>query len=547
VAPEHAGPGSLRKLLEAVISVGSELDLSAVLRRIVEMGVDLTGARHGALGVLDETRTALAEFITVGLDTEARERIGSLPKGLGLLGVLITDARPLRVPDLNEYQGRSGFPPNHPPMTSFLGVPIRVRGDVFGNLYLTDKRDGEVFTDVDEELMLGLASAAGVAIDNARLFDQLRRREEALSAIQEVAASVLGEADPADTLRFVAERARALAHADLATFALPTRDGEMLVIEVSDGRLGPELTGTQFPRAGSVSGQVLRDGQTVVIADLSHDARRAQPQVRSGAVGPAIFVALTADGQPFGTLSLARAIGAPAFSASDQEMVQSFAAQASVVLDSARRRQMLVRMSVLEERERMARDLHDTVIQQVFGVGLHLQGVIRLVHDEVARDRISRAIDDLDSTIRQIRVVIFDMASAPRAGVPGLRRQLMGVAREASRVLGFEPAVRFDGPVDTVVGEEMASGALATVREALSNVTRHAQATRVQIVVIAGDQTLTIRVIDDGVGAPPDADFSGGHGLRNMRDRAERLGGRFELRVGPDSCGTTVEWVLPLS
>ena len=349
MASGHAGPHSLRKLLEAVISVGSELDLSAVLRRIVELGVELTGARYGALGVLDEKRTALAEFITVGLDDDSRRRIGSLPKGLGLLGALISYARPLRVADLSKYPGRSGFPANHPHMTSFLGVPIRVRDEVFGNLYLTDKRDAEAFTDVDEELMQGLAAAAGVAIDNARLFDQLRRREAAVSALQEVASSVLGGAEPGDTLRFVAERARVLANADLATFALPTADNETLVMEVTDGRLGVDLTGVRFPVAGSVTGDVLRTGETAIIADLSRDLRRDQPQVRDGEVGPAIFVALTADDQPFGTLFVGRALGAPTFSFPDLEMVRSFATQASVVLDSARRRQRLVQMSLIED------------------------------------------------------------------------------------------------------------------------------------------------------------------------------------------------------
>jgi GAF domain-containing protein len=336
VASERAGPARLRKLLEAVVSVGSELDLSSVLRRIVELGVELTGARYGALGVLDEPRTGLAEFITVGLDDHARRRIGA-PKGLGLLGALISDARPLRLPNLAEHPGRSGFPPEHPPVTSFLGVPIRVRDEVFGNLYLTDKRDSEVFTDTDEELVLGLASAAGVAIANARLFDQLRRREGALAAIQGVASSLLGGAAPADSLRFVAARARVLAGAELATFALPAADSETLVMEVSDGRCA-DLTGTRFERAGSVSGDVLRSGETAVIDDLSRDQRRAQPQVRSGAIGPAIFVALTAGGEPFHTLFVGRAVGAQPFSTPDVEIVRSFAAQASVVLDSARQR-----------------------------------------------------------------------------------------------------------------------------------------------------------------------------------------------------------------
>jgi signal transduction histidine kinase len=226
--------------------------------------------------------------------------------------------------------------------------------------------------------------------------------------------------------------------------------------------------------------------------------------------------------------------------------VRSFAAQASVVLDSARQRERLMRMSLLEDQERIARDLHDMVIQRVFAVGLSLQGMIRLVQDEVARDRISAAITDLDVTIRHIRTVIFDVASPPSASAPGLRRELLGVAREASRALGFEPAITFDGPIDTVLGQEKASSAVATVREALSNVTHHAQATRVEILVAVDDRKLTIRVIDDGVGLSPDADQSGGRGLRNMRDRAERLGGRFRLTSSARNRGTVVEWILPV-
>ena len=546
VASGHVGAGSLRKLLEAVISVGSELDLPTVLRRIVELGVELTGARYGALGVLDEDRTGLAEFITVGLDDEFRRKIGGLPKGLGLLGALITDARPLRVADINEYAGASGFPPHHPSMTSFLGVPIQVREEVFGNLYLTDKQDAKVFTDVDEEMILGLASAAGVAIDNARLFDQLRRREAALSAIQEVAASVLGGADPVDSLRFVATQARVLANADLATFALPTADGESLVMEVCDSTLGADLTGTRFPQTGSVSGHILRTGETAVIADLSRDERLAQPQVQGRAIGPAIFVALTAGGQPFGTLCVGRAVRAAEFSASDVEMVRSFAAQASVALDSARQRQQLVRMSVLEDQERIARDLHDTVIQQVFGVGLSLQGVTLLVHDEVCRQRIQRAVNDLDVIIRRIRTVIFDVEAAPSTSAPGLRGELMALTREASRSLGFQPAVTFQGPIDASIDDDMANSVLAAVREALSNVTRHAQATHVETEVVVANQILTIRVVDDGVGISPDADQTGGHGLRNMRERAERFGGQFRFASRSGDRGTVVEWILPL-
>jgi signal transduction histidine kinase len=541
----HAGPRQLGKLLETVISLGSELDLSVVLRRIAEAGVELTGAGYGALGVLDEQHTALEEFITVGVDDDTRQRIGTLPKGRGLLGALIGDARPLRVADLREHSGRSGFPPEHPPMTSFLGVPIRIRDEVFGNLYLTDKRDDEVFTDIDEELTVALASAAGVAIDNARLVDQLRRREAALAAIQEVANAVLGGADPAQSLRFVAERARVLANADLATFALPAPDGETLVIEVVDGQ-DADLSGARFPQAGSVSGDVLRSGQVAVIADLSQDPRRAQPQLQSGRVGPAIFVALTAGGKPFGTLFVGRARRAPAFTVADVDMVRSFAAQAGVVLDAAAQRRQLSRLSLLEEQERIARDLHDTVIQQVFAVGLALQGAVGMATDHPIRPRIQAAVENLDEVIRRIRTVIFEVESASSTAAPGLRGEVLAVAREVSRLLGFEPAVNFDGPVDTMVDAEKAKQALAIVREALSNVARHAQATHVEIAIAVDTSWLIIRVADNGIGLPLDTEQRGGRGLRNMRTRADQIGGQLRLGSGPQSSGTVIECTVPL-
>jgi signal transduction histidine kinase len=432
-------------------------------------------------------------------------------------------------------------------MTLFLGVPIRIRGDVFGNLDLTDKHDGEVFTDIDEELMRVLASAAGVAIDNARLFDQLRRREAALAAIQEVAGAVLGEAEPAETLGFVAERARVLANADLATFALPTADRETLVMAVSDGELGASMTGARFSRAGSVSGDVLASGQAAVVSDLSQDPRRAQPQIRSGTIGPAIFVALTAGGKPFGTLSVGRAKGAPAFTSPDVEMVRSFASQAGVVLDTATHRQRLGRLSLLEEQERIARDLHDTVIQQVFGVGLTLQSLIARSTDQPVRTGISTAVDNLDSVIRQIRTVIFDVTSASSPSAPGLRRELLAVVREVSRVFGFEPTITFEGPVDTLVDDDMANSALATVGEALSNVAHHAQATQGRR---GGDRR---RVVANHPGCrqryrrTPDGQHQGGRGLRNMRTRAEQLGGRLAIDPGLNDRGTILEWIVPVT
>ena len=373
--PSYAGPRSLRQLLDAVMTVGSDLDLPSVLRHIVESAVALVDARYGALGVLDESGTSLSEFITVGLDEEARRRIGPLPKGHGILGLLIREPRPIRLPDLREHPDSYGFPPHHPPMKSFLGVPVRVRDQVFGNLYLTDKTTAEVFTDIDEELVIGLAAAAGVAIENARL--HLRVRELAL----------------------------------------------------------------------------------------------------------------------------------------------------------------------LEDRERIARDLHDTVIQRLFATGLRLQGAARLAQMPEVEDRILQAVDDLDLTVKHIRTAIFGLEASRRATNAGLRSRVLGLASEAAGALGFEPHILFDGALDTVA-EDRAVEVLAVLREALANVARHAGARRVDVEVTA-DADLVLRVLDDGKGLDG-ARRPGAKGLANMEARAARLGGSVLVKPGAEG-GTLVEWRVPLA
>ncbi|HET7718894.1 MAG TPA: GAF domain-containing sensor histidine kinase [Acidimicrobiales bacterium] len=373
--PSYAGPRSLRQLLDAVMTVGSDLDLPSVLRHIVESAVALVDARYGALGVLDESGTSLSEFITVGLDEEARRRIGPLPKGHGILGLLIREPHPIRLPDLAEHPDSYGFPPHHPPMKSFLGVPVRVRDQVFGNLYLTDKTTAEVFSDIDEELVIGLAAAAGVAIENARL--HLRVRELAL----------------------------------------------------------------------------------------------------------------------------------------------------------------------LEDRERIARDLHDTVIQRLFATGLRLQGAARLAERPEVSDRILQAVDDLDLTVKHIRTAIFGLEASRRATNAGLRQRVLALVSEAAGALGFEPHILFDGALDTVA-EDRATEVLAVLREALTNVARHAGARRADVEVTA-DADLVLRVLDDGKGLPSER-RPGGKGLANMEARAARLGGSVLVKPAPGG-GTLVEWRVPLA
>jgi signal transduction histidine kinase len=346
-----------------------------VLHTIIETAADVVGARYGALGVLDETGTRLSDFITVGIDDAGREAIGDLPEGHGILGLLIVDPKPLRLPDLREHPDRFGFPPNHPPMTSFLGVPVAVRGKVFGNLYLCDKAGGDVFTDVDEELAVGLASAAGIAIENARLHARV---------------------------------------AELAT---------------------------------------------------------------------------------------------------------------------------------VEDRERIARDLHDTVIQRLFAIGLGLHATLRLVTDTAIKTRLLTAVDDLDTTVRDVRAAIFELHT-PRLPGRSIRQELIQLCSESSRALGFEPVIRFDGPIDSAVDDSLADELFAVLREALTNIAKHARANAAEVSIDVHHSTLTARVTDNGVGYHP-RDSGAGRGIDNLHTRADKHDGEFHITT-PDTGGTLLTWQIPL-
>lgn len=372
---ESAGPRQLRRLLDAVMSVGTDLDLHVVLRRIVDAGQELVGARYAALGVLDPTGTHLAEFITAGMDDNEMAAIGELPKGHGILGVLITSPKPLRLPDLNEHADRFGFPSNHPPMSSFLGVPLYVHGEVFGNLYFTEKLDAEVFTDIDEELAVGLAAAAALVIQNARLHERTQE------------------------------------------------------------------------------------------------------------------------------------------------------------------------LSLLADRERLGRDLHDTVIQQVIATGLTLHTTALMCHEPEVQARIVTHIDELDQVVTQLRSAIFQL-HVRHTAVDSAREAILRVTAEVARALGFDPEVRMSGPIDSVVSSDVATHLAAVIRESLSNVARHASATRVDVIVDASTSALTLQISDDGIGLPPD--YTPGDGLDNIRERADGLGGHATIAAGAER-GTVVSWSVPLT
>jgi signal transduction histidine kinase len=542
VAGEHVGPRSLRQLLDAVLAVGSELELTSVLRRIIESAVALVDARYGALGVLDETGTGHAQFITVGIDEETREAIGPLPKGLGILGLLIADATPLRLADIAEHPASAGFPPNHPNMRSFLGVPIRVGDQVFGNLYLTDKTTGEVFTDIDEELVLGLAIAAGVAINNAGVLEERRRAERERAGLQEVATALLSGTDTHEILQIVAARAREIVDGDLATIALHAANLDEVVMEVAVGAQAEAIVGEKFPAAETITARIMATAQSIAFEDLSSDSHVMQPQVRLGTIGPAVFVPLGPKGHVLGSLAVSRPVGGDPFTPRDVEVLEQFATQASVVIEQGRAREDLHRLSLLEDQERIARDLHDTVIQRLFATGLSLQGATRLIREDKARTRVESAVDELDTVVRHIRTVIFDVETS-RSSAGALRRRVLDVAREAARPLGFQPQVSFDGPVEVEITGAVADDLLATLREALSNVARHANARTAQIEVTAADDGLALTVRDDG-GGVDEARREGGSGLTNMRTRAERHGGRCTVS-GAQEGGTVVEWRIP--
>jgi len=521
----------VRSLLDAVLAVGSDLDLAAVLRRIVEAAVTLVDAEFGALGVIGQDGRTLSQFLVVGIDPDMVAVIGSLPEGHGVLGQLIRDPHPLRLSDLAHHPESFGFPPNHPPMHTFLGVPIRVRDVVFGNLYLTEKRGGGGFGDEDEAIVLALAAAAGVAIQNARLYTETRQRERWLEASSEVSTALLSGTEPEEVLALVARRAREVTGAGLAFVALPLDEGRLLV-EVADGDDADALRGRLIDTSSSVLGAVVALGET---RPLDEDA--LLPGTEAG-----IAVPLGGAGGP------ARgALGLVGLAATDEASVLrtlgSFAAQAAVALELAARRRDAERYAVFADRDRIARDLHDLVIQRLFATGMQLEGAARLLGErpDEASTRVHRAVDDLDGTIRELRSTIYGL-QAPQEGPASLRALVLQAVDAGTEQLGFAPSLRLDGLLDTLVPPPVADHLLAALRESLSNAARHAQATSVEVLVAVRDEALVLQVTDDGIGLTAEGRRSG---LANLSARAAGLGGRLQLSSEPGK-GTALSWVVPL-
>ncbi|MGV9598368.1 GAF domain-containing protein [Streptosporangium sandarakinum] len=552
-------------LLEAVVSVGSDLDLETVLRRIVETATTLVDAGYGALGVIGEENT-LVQFVPVGLSEEEIARIEHWPHGLGLLGLLIKEPQTLRLSDLSQHPESYGFPPGHPPMGSFLGVPVRVREEVFGNLYLTEKRGGGEFDEEDEAIVVALATAAGVAIENARLYEESRRREVWLQASSDVTTALLSGAEPTEVLTLVARRAREMAGADVVAVMLPDPSGETLRWEISDGAPGVRPAEDEVPVTGTLAGRAFLSGEPVTASE--RDAVGAFPIVDSATgfaadpapditditgvtagftadgetpIGPVAAVPLGRAGAVRGVLKLGKRTGRLPFSTGELHTLRSFAGQAALVLELAEARRDAERLGLLEDRDRIAKDLHDVVIQRLFAVAMTLMSIVRFVEHPEAASRLRHGIDELDETIRQIRSTIFAL-QAPRDTAPGLRAQVVELVEGARGHLGFMPGLRMEGRLDNGVPAPVAEQLTAVLREALSNIVRHARASKADVLVEATGDELLLRVRDDGVGLPGGGRRSG---LRNMEDRARQLGGSFEAGAAPDG-GTLLTWRVPL-
>ncbi len=528
----------LRALLDAVVGIGSDLDLHSTLERIVQAACHLADARYGALGVIGPDRM-LVEFINHGITAAERAEIGDLPRGHGVLGLLIEQPRPIRLEDITQHPRAYGFPPNHPPMHSFLGVPVRIRDQVFGNLYLAEKRGGEQFTQDDEDLVAALSVAAGAAIDNARLYSQAERRQRWLMAAAEITGVLLGEIRRTEALELVATRARDVADADLAMVLLTDDQGERLTVEVSVGG-AHDAAGWSIGVAGSEFTEVLQRQQLSVVTDLGTAAN--WPVLLS--TGTALLVPLAVGGVALGVLVVAyREDSVPIAEGLELAMVETFAGQAALALERARAQDEREMLAVVGDRERIARDLHDVVIQRLFAAGMQLQSANRLSGQPDVRQRIDRVVNDLDTTIRDIRGAIFELRGpAPHS----FRTEIRDLVDEARDGLGFRPGLRIDGPVDTAVPDTPRTALLAVLREALSNVAKHAGASTVNVTVAATGGKLSLTVQDNGRGIaqPADPAAPGGHGLPNMRARAADLAGECTVESAGD--GTTVRWHVPL-
>ena len=519
----------LRALLRANEAIVQQLDLPVVLQRIIEVAVELVGADYGALGVI-ATHGGLEQFIHVGIADDLAAKIGHLPEGHGILGAVITDPHAIRLAHLSADHRSVGFPASHPPMEAFLGVPVRVRDEVYGNLYLTNSEAREFSAD-DEQLVTALAATAGFAIGNARLYAETALRQAWSAASAEITASLLSS-ETTDSMALISSRVLTLADAELVCVALATDDPNEVAIASATGDRAPEVEGAVLDVSGSILAEVLAGGPPRIVDEAA--ATSTLPKL---ALGPTLVVPLAAAGTILGVLLVSRRAGAAPFSAAELDMAADFAGQGSLSMELARARADQQRALLLEDRSRIARDLHDHVIQQLFAAGLELQSVALSTAGDNG-PRIEGTISMLDAATIQIRTAIFALTGAPTGAI---RDQLVAVVSELGGSFATTPQVGFVGPIDLVLTGRLAHDVVAVVREGLTNVAKHASATVVSLTVSVADDVVTVEIIDNGVGISTGSRQSG---VDNLRQRASLRGGSFSLASADGT--TRMQWTVPL-
>lgn len=531
------GRDRLDGLIDAILAITSGLKLDATLRAIVHTAAELVDARYGALGVRGYDHR-LVEFVYEGIDEETRHLIGSLPEGRGVLGALIEEPKPIRLDDISRHPASVGFPLHHPPMRTFLGVPVRIRDEVFGNLYLTEKADGQPFSDDDEVLVQALAAAAGIAVDNARLFEESRTREAWIEATRDIGTQMLAGADPAMVFRLIAEEALTLMAGAATLVAVPLDDeapacevDDLVIVEVA-GEISPAVKQMTVAVSGTSIGGVFHDRtpRRFDRLDLAVDGP-VEP-------GPALVLPLRAADTVAGVLVALRSADEQPFSDKQLDMMAAFADQAALAWRLATAQRQMREVEILTDRDRIARDLHDHVIQRLFAVGLTLQGAAPRARVPAVRESIYSSIDDLQEIIQEIRSAIFDLHAGPSRAT-GLRHRLDKVIDQLA-IPALHTTVQYTGPL-SVVDTILANHAEAVLREAVSNAVRHANATSLAINVSVEDD-VRVEVVDDGVGISGDITESG---LRNLRQRADDAGGEFTVENMPTG-GTLLRWSAPL-
>jgi signal transduction histidine kinase len=537
-----ASRDQMEQLLAVIVEIGSSLDLDATLRRIIGAARELTSAPYGALAIRDREGN-LISFVHDGMDADTVRRIGDLPVGKGLLSLSLLDTPALRLDDLTAHSAAVGFPADHPPMRAFLAVPITVRGTVFGNLYLTHVDPARVFSESDEVAARALAFAAAVAIDNAQVFERERMSVKWMEASREITTALLSSSDPhRRPLQLIAESARVLTDAEQAIVLVPSDadlsadEVDTLVVSSAVGLYADDVVGQRVPVDGSTSGSVFRSGEPLITEALSYPIQAFTDVGQR----PAIVMPLRARDEVVGVIAIARGADQPPFNESYLDLVSDFATHAAIALVLASAREDGRQLTILAERERIAHDLHDHVIQRLFAAGMHLQGTLARSHSPEVADRLSRTLDDLQTIIEEIRTTIFQLKS-PFDKNGEFRYRIQRVVADLTVDRDIVTTVRMHGPM-TAVGGELADHAEAVTAEAVSNALRHSGASRLTVEISVGDMFI-LDVTDDGCGIPEDN--SRRSGLANMNRRAQRLGGSCEISSPPEG-GTRVHWIAPL-